>query len=88
MKENMETGHKSKFLASLFCVLGPFWPYRVLAKKMPNFTNFTNILPKQFCMPSSDLGQLKPKWMNGLILGSSLGPFKLILNPHIDKHQT
>ena len=56
-----------------------------------------NIFPKQFCktkknirsMPkTSDLDQLKPKWTNGCILGSRIGPFELIFNPHIEKHQT
>ena len=56
-----------------------------------------NNCPKQFCktkknirsMPkTSDLDQLKPKWTNGCILGSRIGPFELIFNPHIEKHQT
>ena len=33
MKENMTTGYKSKFLASLNCFSGPFGPYLVRAKK-------------------------------------------------------
>ena len=36
----------------------------------------------------SDFGQLRPKWINGLILGSIIGPFELIFNPHIEKHKT
>ena len=33
---------------------------------------------------SSDLGQLKPKWMNG----SRKGPFELVFKPHIEKQET
>ena len=140
MKENKTTGHKSTFLASLFCVLEAFWPYWVWAKKclffryqilifisyfdqqnifgqnwtwnavftirVPEKNAFLGschrfqeviVLPKQFCrtkknfrsMPiSSDVGQLKPKWMNGWALGPRIGPFALIFNPHIEKHQT
>ena len=39
MKENKATGHKSTFLASLFCFLGPFWPHWVWAKKKLFFKN-------------------------------------------------
>ena len=37
---------------------------------------------------SGDLGQLRPEFMKGLILGSKIGPFDLIFDPHIEKHQT
>ena len=32
MKENKATGHKSTFFATLYCVLGPFWPFWVRPK--------------------------------------------------------
>ena len=36
---------------------------------------------------SSDLGQCKPKWINGYTLGSRIGPFMITFSQHIEKHQ-
>ena len=37
---------------------------------------------------TSNLGQLKPEWINGLNLDSRIGPFDLIFNSHIEKPQS